>query len=104
MRDKLKTKIGNRKYFTGVFQRYGFYKDGNGAICSTIVLFDVRHKGEVVADHVWVDKTPEMDSLGALSVGDKISFRARVVPYKKNSGTCKDVGLELPTKVKRCEE
>ena len=104
MRDKLKTKVGNRKYFTGVFQRYGFYKDDIGGIHSTIVLSDVRHKGEVVADHVWIDKTEDVNTLGVLSNGDKISFRARVAPYKKNGGTCKDVGLQLPTKVKRCTQ
>jgi hypothetical protein len=101
MRTELQTKEGVRKFFTGVFEKYGFVFEGS-AVKSTICLRDIKHKGEVVADHAWVEITDEMRELGAFVKGDKIMFRAKVAKYKKNRGMQSDYGLSNLTKVKRC--
>jgi hypothetical protein len=101
MRTLLKTRVGLRKIFTGVFVRYGFVRDPEGIVKSTAVLSNIKVKGIVVADHAWMEVTNDFREVGVLSKGDKIMFTARIKPYYK-SGSQKDVGLVVPTKVRKC--
>jgi len=102
MRDKLKTKVGVRKIFTGIFEQYGFVKDKEGNVKSTILLTDIRSKGEPTTDHIWVEKTTEFEPIGVMAKGDKIMFSARVMPYKKKNGTQIDLGFTHLTKIRTC--
>lgn len=103
MRDELVNKVGVRKIFTGIFERYGFYKDISGTIKSTAVFSDVKVKGIAVADHAWLEVTDAFAAVGTMVKGEKIMFSARVVPYTKRGEVWKEIGLKSPTKVKRCE-
>jgi hypothetical protein len=104
MREQLLTKIGVRKISTGIFQKYGFNKDKEGTVTSTLLLVDVKSKGNVVSDHLWVVMTKEFETVGTLSKGDKLMFTARVEPYKRKSNRQVDIGLTNLTKIKRCED
>lgn len=102
MREKLITKIGNRKIFVGTFKKYGFVNTNTGRIASTILLMNVKAKGDIVADHAWITLPIGHESNGAFSRGDKLSFVARVVPYIRNCGRNNmDIGFACPTKIKR---
>jgi hypothetical protein len=102
MREALETKVGVRKIFTGIFKQYGFVKNKDGSITTTMLLSEIKSKGVFVSDHVWVERTELMLlEIGYLSPGVKLMFSARVKPYYK-SGHEKDIGLYDLTKVKRC--
>lgn len=102
MRENLITKVGVRKIFTGIFQRYGFYKDMKGDIKSTAVFSDIKVKGNVVADHAWLEVTDAFGAVTPMQKGEKIMFSAIVTPYVRGE-VWKDVGLKSPKDVKRCE-
>lgn len=59
----------------------------------TVLLVDVRtEEGDAFAQHVWVPRDPPLHDV---KTGDKIKFRARILPYKKHSaenGTYRLVG------------
>jgi hypothetical protein len=103
MREQLITKIGVRKIFTGIFERYGCYKNASGSIVSTAVFSDIKVKGVVVADHAWLEVTDAFGAVAPMQKGEKIMFSALVAPYTKNGEVWKDVGLKKPRDVKRCE-
>jgi len=101
MRESLITKIGNRKIFVGMFERYGFVNTATGRVVSTLLLVNVKSDGVVVTDHAWLTLPPD-HGFEAFSRGDKVTFTARVVPYIRN---CRernqDIGFASPTKIRR---
>jgi len=103
MREQLANKVGVRKIFTGIFQRYGCYKDMGGTFKSTAVFSDIKVKGVVVADHAWLEVTDAFNAVTPMQNGEKIMFSALVAPYTKQGEVWKDIGLKKPRDVKRCE-
>lgn len=101
VRRQLITKVGVRKIFTATFEKYGAIRNDDGGVTTTILLLDVKSKGRSITDHVWIKPPKETDVV--LTKGDKIMFRARVAEYRKNFGLIRDIGLECPTKITKCQ-
>lgn len=114
-REKLGAIEGERKTFTGVFERFGrhsiaFYNKYARQWISvdekTILLVNVKDEsGTVVADHLWFRATKGFLAV-SLKEGDAVSFAARVKPYLKGyvplvgqDGQLKDWKLANPTKI-----
>jgi len=78
---------GCRGTFSGVFVRWGERHRGLG-FCSlvlgqTALVRNVCDQaGKVVADHAWLDRTKQWETLD-LRAGDMVQFRARVKAYYK---------------------
>lgn len=63
-----------------VFQRYGFTRHAR----KVVVVNQVTHEGELVADHVWIPLGKALRSLH-LKAGNLIQFEARVIRYVKDN-------------------
>ena len=109
MREQLQKLEGQRKRFTGIFERYSTKPgyDGRPPI-RTILLKDIQDcSNKIVSDHIWITEGLRFQKLGTLNVGDKISFDARVTEYYKgyinhNEGLDykqRDYRLSFPTNV-----
>jgi hypothetical protein len=111
MRKQLRNIDGQRKEFTGHFERYGVKPGWKGVPKDTILLTDIRDENnKIVTNHLWFNRTKGFDSLGELKYGDKIKFHARVTLYTKghfgrNEYVFKyldyDYKLSHPTKIKK---
>jgi hypothetical protein len=101
MRSSLITKVGVRKIFTATFTSYGTAKLPEGEL-PTALLTDVKDHGTIVADHIWI-QNPPFSNVGILLPGEKIMFRAQVMPYPKEHHNIKwDIGLTNLSQVRRC--
>lgn len=76
---------GKTREFSGTFSRYGTKTFCVGAAQTTILLKDVIdiETGIGVADHLWFTAGKRWEALGALKLGQKLRFMARVEPYRK---------------------
>lgn len=107
MREKLKAIGTNKRHtFTGVFQGAGLKKSFHGRVNAfylpTILFSAVACEGRVVAEHLWCNYTQQFSDIGELTIGDVVSFDARVTEYTKgyvNDAQKIDYGIERPTKV-----
>lgn len=78
MREKLKDMVGARQTYTGIFERVGSKMDRRGAPVTTVILTDIRDAGgNLVTDHVWLNRTQGFKSLGWLTPGHIIQFDGR---------------------------
>ena len=102
MRTELKTKLGVRKLYTGTFEKYGSYQTKDGGFKASVLLLNIKAKGQLMADHMWVELTPEFDEVNVMEKGDTIMFYARAAKYRKNNGTQSDIGLRMLTRIRRC--
>jgi len=78
MRPQLADHNGKRLHFCGIFARFGLSHQYRHR---TVLLTDVTHDGEPVADHLWLDERAFRRL--HLQPGDVVQFRAHVVHYKK---------------------
>lgn len=87
MRYKLKNMGRNRRhFFTAKVGRISYEIAHKNYGHPTILLVEIRHKGKVVAGHIWFEYTPEFQKLAnksLLVLGDTIQFEGRVFPYYK---------------------
>ena len=111
MRKKMK-KISEdiRATYSGIFKRFGS-KNGYKGPVETVLLLDVKDSdGNIIADHLWFNKTKGFASLN-LQEGDVVQFDARVKEYIKGyfgydfitqleNPPRKDYKLSHPTKLK----
>lgn len=84
MRKELKKIHGERIRFFATVGRFGQKKNYHGYPEPTILLKHVQRAdtGQEVADHVWFIVGKRISDLD-LSVGEKVSFEARVADYIK---------------------
>ena len=111
MRHHLKNITEFRDTFTGTFDRYGT-KTEFGYLKETVLLLNIKnHSGQILADHLWFNKTKGFESLH-LTKGDILQFDARVKPYVKGykgwnlekqllNPIQKDYKLSYPTKFRK---
>lgn len=82
MREALKFREGIRCQYTATFARWGEKSSYKGGPKATLLLRDIRSRGELVTDHCWVILGQEFARLG-LRPGDTIAFEANSKPYLK---------------------
>ena len=80
-RKKLLKLMGKELEYTGTLYRF----DGSGA-----VLINVKYKGKLVTDHVWVSATTKLQSF---KEHDRLVFTATAITYTDSKGVRKH-GLE----------
>lgn len=97
-----------RHEFTAEFVRFGI-KNGWAGPVKTVLLKDVRHGDDIVADHLWFTCGKQFEPLD-LQAGDVLEFKARVASYVKGyrgyrddvyCPVSKDWKLERPTGIRR---
>jgi hypothetical protein len=94
VRYDLGRKVKERDIYSGTFVRIG-KKPG----AHTILLIDITDgDGNLIADHIWLNRTERSKQLGWLSCGDRIQFEARVATYKRKFSGKIDYRLSHPTK------
>ena len=72
---------GNRRVFTGKFERIG--KKHGSKSGATLLLTDIKdYRGNLVCDHLWVNYTKGIAKLDSLFPGDVLKFKARIKTYK----------------------
>lgn len=113
MRQELAKRQGERATFRGVFARYGEKRGWEGRTERAVLLRDIRDaEGELVADHIWLNYTRAIESLGDLVEGDIVQFDARVTEYEKGYKGWRldvyapvetDYKLSRPTRVRKVE-
>lgn len=105
MRAQLADLAGQRLRFTGRVERFGKKSGGRGPAVETLLVREICHDGQAVADHLWF--TAGVWS-AALRTGHLFAFDARVENYNKGyqgrkslSGRPRerDYGLARPSKV-----
>ena len=99
-----------RATYSGTFKRFGS-KNGYKGLIETVLLLDIKNStGDIIADHLWFNKTKGFSSLN-LQEGDVVQFDARVKEYIKGyfgydfimqleNPPLKDYKLSHPTKLK----
>lgn len=111
MRELLQKRNGQRSAFTATFERFGSKTAYKGAPIKTALFRDVRDRlNQVVTDHLWFIVRKTLDALN-LQPDDRISFDARVQPYRKGyrgnreddymPGPSIDYKLAFPSRVKK---
>lgn len=85
MRAELKEREGRREKFSGTFARLGHKKGWKGKQLTTILLTDIKDGSgaKLLTDHLWLNSTKGIESLGELKEGEVIGFEARVSEYIK---------------------
>lgn len=80
-RTQLAKNEGNRRVFTGKFERIG--KKHGSKSGATILLVDIKnYRGDIVCEHLWVNYTKGIARLDSLFPGDVLKFNARIKTYK----------------------
>lgn len=80
-RTNLARSEGNRRVFTGKFQRIG--KKHGTKSGATLLLTDIKdYRGNLVCDHLWVNYTKGLAKLDSFFPGDVLKFKARVNTYR----------------------
>jgi hypothetical protein len=83
MRKELKKQLGQRGCYLGVVSKFGSKKNWHGFSEPTVMLVDVKDsKGKIVCEHLWFKVGKQIESL-SLSIGDIVTFDARVTQYEK---------------------
>lgn len=114
MREKLSKLEGERTSFTATFERFGEKPGYKGRILKTILMLDVKKKGEddILTDHLWFNYTKLFSEVN-LTKGDVVSFDGRCKEYIKgyrgnrSNVYCsirEDYKISYPSKVKILEK
>ena len=82
MRTRLRKMSGRRWRFTARVASFSNIGYGRRQPARVVLLKDVRHRGEEVADHVWVEAGYWSDEL---RVGDLVEIQALVYHYPKQN-------------------
>jgi hypothetical protein len=86
MRDELKKLEGKKLKYKATFSRFG--KKEKYPKEQTILLKDIYQGTKLVAEHVWVDSSPDFEVLhysSRLKEGVVLEFRAVARPYRKDA-------------------
>ena len=96
MRHKLEQIDGKRIQVFAEVGRFGTKSSYKGYPKETICFIDLKNAiGEPLCDHVWFTSGKRIQELG-LSVGDKVSFFARVSKYVKGYRGNRDDMYDAP--------
>ena len=81
----LREREAQRFRVRATFERYGTKPGWQGRTEETILFKNIvrADTGEVLADHLWFNKTGGFQKLGPLKSGDRVEFDARVKQYWK---------------------
>jgi len=75
-RKKLQKLLGKDVEWTATMYRYG-------ENMNNVMLVDVKHKGKLMTDHVWISN---YDSIKQFELGTELRFNAVAVTYKDSKG------------------
>ena len=112
VREELGKNCGQRRRFSGVFERFGTKSGFEGRVEQTVLLVDIKdaRTGRMVSNHLWFNAAKGFLALN-LANGDLVEFDARVDDYVKGyvneregiDETHVDYRLVYPTKFKKAQ-
>lgn len=105
MRHALQPFAGKRMRFRGIFVCYGERRTWRGVDKRTLLLREIveLRSNTMMAYHLWFALTKGFKKVGALQVGDRLEFNARVWTYPEQYGgydvLARRYKLSHPTKI-----
>lgn len=103
MREQLAQREGERRKYTGVFEKFS-YRIGWIRNQDTVLLLNIRDErtGRIVTDHLWFNLTLGFIGL-ELKSGDIVEFEGRAAEYEKGYYDQRELDYKLanPTKLRK---